>query len=188
MYKLKQLIEIYRKQFLNSVDPSFIHHKQRSQDLPRKNIAGAQFQRIQLIRSGPYKQVQVIFWTGSATEPGNITYVEKVILEELFPLLKAKKSKMSLRDKVIRAVNYGDLKIGCQKLGGGYCPSSQYYGYNTILTRLGAAHPDVEETIPSPVRNPQGRGICCKHLDLCLKVLPFHITDIVKGLKELGYD
>ncbi|RYD68024.1 MAG: hypothetical protein EOP83_01620 [Verrucomicrobiaceae bacterium] len=69
----------------------------------------------------------------------------------------------------------GNVKLHC------HCPSFSYWGFNYILDQLDASiyH---EDRYPH-VRNPQLRGVACKHLIRTLKVLPFHLGDIAAVIK-----
>jgi hypothetical protein len=53
---------------------------------------------------------------------------------------------------------------------------------NYILTTKDAAI--VPETRFPSIRNPQLKGGMCKHLIRSMKVLPFHLGDIAKAIKE----
>lgn len=70
----------------------------------------------------------------------------------------------------------GNLKLHCP------CPSYRYWGYQYILTQKDAAIIP-EERYPR-IRNPQLKGVCCKHLRRTLKVLPFHLGDIATGIRK----
>jgi hypothetical protein len=70
----------------------------------------------------------------------------------------------------------GNLRVHCP------CPSFKFWGYQYILTQLDASM-FPEERYPH-IRNPQLKGICCKHLRRTLKVLPFHLGDMAKSIKE----
>ena len=70
----------------------------------------------------------------------------------------------------------GDIRLHCS------CPSFLYWGYQYICTVLDAAiYP--EERFPR-IRNPQERGIVCKHLNRVLRVLPFHAGQIARELRS----
>jgi hypothetical protein len=70
----------------------------------------------------------------------------------------------------------GNIRLHCG------CPSFKFYGYQFILTQLDAS---MEAEIRFPrIRNPQLKGICCKHLRRCIKTLPFHLGDMAKAIKQ----
>lgn len=68
-----------------------------------------------------------------------------------------------------------NIKLHC------HCPSFSYWGFNYILDQMDASiyH---EDRYPH-IRNPQLRGIACKHLIRTLKVLPFHLADMASQIK-----
>lgn len=70
----------------------------------------------------------------------------------------------------------GDLSLHCK------CPSFLFYGYEYILTQLGAAI--FPETRFPHIRNPQLKGVACKHLRRTLKVLPFHLGVMAAEIKR----
>lgn len=88
-----------------------------------------------------------------------------------------------LRDTAINPVEAarlllwsGNLRVHCP------CPSFKFWGYQYILTQLDAAmFPEVRYP---HIRNPQLKGIVCKHLRRTIKVLPFHLGDMAKAIKE----
>jgi hypothetical protein len=69
----------------------------------------------------------------------------------------------------------GNVKLHCP------CPSFSFYGFNYILDQMDASiyH---EDRYPK-IRNPNLRGVCCKHLRKSLKVLPFHLADMAQVIK-----
>lgn len=70
----------------------------------------------------------------------------------------------------------GDIRLHCT------CPSQLYWGYSFILTILDSSiYP---ETRFPGVRNPHEKGVCCKHLNRVLRVLPFHSGEIARELKS----
>lgn len=70
----------------------------------------------------------------------------------------------------------GNIRLHCTD------PSYLYWGYNYLLSVLDAAiYPEERKPV---IRNPQERGIVCKHLNRILRVLPFYSGDIAKELKR----
>lgn len=57
-----------------------------------------------------------------------------------------------------------------------------FWGYKYILTALDAIHPGYKETRQPKIRNPQERGIMCKHAALALTVLPLNASSIAKSI------
>lgn len=70
----------------------------------------------------------------------------------------------------------GNIKLFCA------CPAFLYWGSAWILTVLDSAiYPEEREP---KVRNPQHRGICCKHLSRVMQVLPFYSGKIAAEIKR----
>ncbi len=62
------------------------------------------------------------------------------------------------------------------------CPAFLFWGYQYMLTQLDASIVP-EERFPH-IRNPHLQGLVCKHLNRTLKVLPFHLADLARAIKE----
>jgi hypothetical protein len=70
----------------------------------------------------------------------------------------------------------GNIRIHCE------CPAFLYWGHNFIATELDVAiYP---ETRFPHIRNPELRGIACKHLRRALLVLPYHLGDMAKAIQQ----
>lgn len=69
-----------------------------------------------------------------------------------------------------------NLKLHCG------CPAYLFWGHQYILTTKDAAIVP-EDRFPD-IRNPQRKGGLCKHLTRSLKVLPFHLGDMARIIKE----
>jgi hypothetical protein len=70
----------------------------------------------------------------------------------------------------------GNLRIHCQ------CPAYLFWGMQYIDTQLDIAiWPEMR--FPG-IRNPNLKGIACKHLIRTLKVLPFHLGDMAKAINQ----
>jgi hypothetical protein len=80
-------------------------------------------------------------------------------------------------NEAARMVLWGaNVRIHCP------CPAYLFWGMQYIDTQLGIAiYP--ENRYPD-IRNPQLRGIACKHLRKTIKVLPFHLGDIAAEIKK----
>lgn len=68
-----------------------------------------------------------------------------------------------------------NLRVHCP------CPSYKFYGYQYIDTQLGIAM--FPETRFPNIRNPELKGIMCKHLRRVTKTLSFHLGDMAKEIK-----
>ena len=70
----------------------------------------------------------------------------------------------------------GDIRLFCK------CPSFKFWGYQYILTQLEASI--VPENRFPHVRNPQLKGIACKHIRKLFRVLPFQTASIAAAVKQ----
>lgn len=70
----------------------------------------------------------------------------------------------------------GDIRVHCG------CPSYLFWGFQYIMTELDAAI--VPEVRFPTIRNPELKGVVCKHLRKTLKVLPFHLGKIAATVKQ----
>lgn len=61
------------------------------------------------------------------------------------------------------------------------CPAFSYWGFKYILDQMDASI-EHEDRYPH-IRNPDLKGIACKHLIKTLKVLPFHLGDMAATIK-----
>jgi hypothetical protein len=69
-----------------------------------------------------------------------------------------------------------DLKLHCG------CPSFKFYGYQYILSQLDASI--VPEVRFPHIRNPNLKGVACKHLRRVIPVLGFHTGTIAREVKN----
>ncbi len=74
----------------------------------------------------------------------------------------------------------GNLQLHCG------CPAYLFWGMNYILTQKDAAIVP-EDRFPT-IRNPNLKGGLCKHLTRTLKVLPFHLGDMSRLIREQRLD
>lgn len=81
---------------------------------------------------------------------------------------------MTPREKALMLLWTSDIQLFCEDA------SFKYWGYQYILTQLNASI--VPEDRYPHIRNPQLRGVVCKHLNRVLKALPFHNGDMTKEI------
>lgn len=172
--------EAVRKEIIGAADPTFIHHAQYTKELPTKNKTGTRYAETKMVRVGNNRHVEVVFKTDSAEiELTANTYEQQVILLDLMPSIRNKKNKKKLRQKVLDAINNGDLLVTCD------CNADLYWGYKYIRTKNGVAHPKDKEMRAPDIRNPQERGIICKHQDLMLHAFPFNASKITADVEKI---
>lgn len=69
----------------------------------------------------------------------------------------------------------GNIRVHCP------CPAYKFWGYQYIMTQKDSAI--LPEVRYPRIRNPQLKGVVCKHLNRTIKVLPFHLGIIANRIK-----
>ena len=151
------LDEMYYKQFMQKVDPNWLPHKDYSHLIP-------------FVRYNGHKSNIMRFFVPNKYN-GWVTYIK-------FPEWWDQVHDPSLTaPEAARLLLWGaNLQVHCG------CPAFLFWGMNYILTQKDAAIVP-EDRFPH-IRNPQLKGIVCKHLNRTLKVLPFHLGDMAKVIKS----
>lgn len=127
--------------------------------------------------SGVAKDGTVIFKTESSKFKENgLVYTQKIASVDLKEILKQEGGKNI--DKVRKAFA-GDLKLSCT------CPAFKFWGFQYILTTLGAVEGEEENRFPED-RNKNLEGRVCKHLYLAVDALQFVTPQITSKFYELG--
>ena len=114
------------------------------------------------------------FHVNSVTAEPPTRYVVSVKLVDMPDVWD--KEDLSMKDKV-RLALAGDIKINCT------CPAYKYFGYEYILTQLGADSGKGENRFPK-IRNPKLQGVMCKHCYMVMGLFPMHWSTIVKDLES----
>lgn len=160
-----RLDEVTYKQVISKIDNNFLQQKVRAQALEGVTLTSIQgFQR------------QFVFWVKSAEHAKNkLTYSnyirfhkkdwnEAIDDETLNPIKRARKIMFE-----------GNVLLHCT------CPSWLYWGYKYIAHQHDASI-DPETRAPV-VRNPQQRGIVCKHMHRVIKAFPFYSGNFASYIK-----
>jgi hypothetical protein len=157
------LDEMYYQQFMQKIDPHWLPHKDYSHLIPLVRYTGTKGNIMRYFVPNKYN--------------GWLTYIK-------FPEWGEQVKDMSLTaPEAARLLLWGaNLQLHCG------CPAYLFWGMNYILTQTDSAI--VPETRYPHIRNPNLKGIVCKHLNRTLKVLPFHLGDMASAIKsqrkELG--
>jgi hypothetical protein len=149
------------KELANLIDPNFLSQQIRTAQLKRVEYVGFNRDTMQFqIPSSEYEKNHIKY--------GNLVqFDEWDEVGQMGDLNAAEKARMLLW--------VGNIKLHCT------CPSFLYWGYQAILSVLDSAvYP--EDRFPA-TRNPQERGIVCKHGNLLLQVLPFQSGRIAAEIK-----
>ena len=106
----------------------------------------------------------------SATGSGS--YIVKIKLVE-YPDI-ATETDITTREKV-RLALAGDIAIHCS------CPAFKWWGYEYIMTQLGANSSSVQDIYPQ-VRNPKLEGTLCKHSYKAIKRFGSYWSRVAKDI------
>lgn len=144
----KPIYSITLDETLDGVDDSFIHHGERVAELkPPKLIRVWGSSVLYQTHSSHYDQTNVI-------------YNQRILFKDFVYL--AKDMEISIEEAINYAINEADIHVSCD------CPAYLYWGYKYQTTNLGLMYGPGEYRYPKR-RNPQLRGIICKHLDVVLQ-------------------
>jgi hypothetical protein len=146
----------------NLIDPNFLQQK----------IRAAQLERVEFM--GFDHDIMNFQVPSSEYDKNHLKYANLVQFDEWDEV--GQMTDINAVDKSRLLLWEGNVKLHCS------CPSFLYWGYQAILTVLDSAiYPEDRKPI---VRNPQERGITCKHGNLLLQVLPFQSGRIAREMKN----
>lgn len=156
------LKEATYKELAQLIDGNFLNQKARADALSKVDF-------------GEFQDDTVVFYVPSSEFKENgIRYINQVQFDQWDQLGRDEDFDYNEKSRMLLWV--GDIRVSCS------CPSYLYWGYQYILTVLDSAiYP---ETRFPKVRNPQERGIVCKHLNRVLRVLPFYSGRIAKEMQR----
>lgn len=177
--KLKEPIYSFTiKEFLDSRDGQFIHHDEYAKELesPVLEFAYANTLRFKIKSS---KFGQKVKLKNGKTGTNQTWYKVYVLFEDFYTIGRDK--EIPFEDAIDYAINYGDVHIRCN------CPAAQFWGYNFIDTELKAIYGVPKEGRFPHIRNPQLKGVMCKHTDVVLQWI-FRNKEIVAKMFATYYD
>lgn len=175
VYRLPQLNEFTYKDMIGAIDPVFLNQERprpgKADDLPYPGRAGA-------LRAVYYKgfnaDTMLFEVTSSEIDKNGRLY------QNLIKFLNwddiASDTEMTPRERALMLLWTSDIQVHCND------PSFLYWGYQYICSQLNAAI--YQEIRPPHVRNPDERGIVCKHLNRVLRALPFYNGDIAHVISQ----
>lgn len=159
----KWLYEATYKQITSMIDGQFLNQEVRSSELKGVRLGGiddAQHTMVFFVQSRDYEKNSTVYVSRVRFKDWDDVVDE----QDLNPIGRARLLMFS-----------GNLELNCT------CPSFLYHGYKYLLTKHGAS---IQPELRPPVqRNPQQRGIVCKHLNRVIKAFPFYSSDLAKHLK-----
>lgn len=168
-YNRVPLQEFTYKDLAAAIDPTFMGQGWRALELDGNSIELLGFDNDTMefaINSSEFSQNDIVYVCSIKFEEWDEVGSD----EELTPMEKAR-----------MLLWVGNIRVHCTD------PSFLYFGYQYILTQLDASiYP--ENRYPK-IKNPQVQGICCKHLNRILGVLPFYAGDIANEIaNQFGGD
>jgi len=150
------------KELAGMIDPNFLQ-----QGIRASQLNGIQFQSFD-----PEDTMNFLI-NSSKYQDNHVQYLNSIQFVEWEETGSA--TDTSSREKALLLLWNGNIRLNCT------CPSFLYWGYQYLLTVLDAAiHPETRKPVK---RNPQERGIVCKHTNRILRVLPFYSGDISTEIK-----
>jgi hypothetical protein len=150
------LDEEYYKDLMKQFDPNWLPHKDYSPLIPMVRYDGHKLGTMRFFVPNKYNGWQ--------------TYIRFNEWQEVLD------DREYNANESARLLLWGaNLRVHCG------CPAYLFWGYNYILTQKDAAIIP-EDRYPN-IRNPNLKGIACKHLVRTLKVLPFHLGDMARAIK-----
>lgn len=145
------------------IDPNFLKQSVRSSVLTGLTLAG-------------FDGDTMNFWINSSHWAENHTkYMDTVRFKEWEGIGSDLTMKPVERARML--MFNGNVELNCT------CDSFLYWGYRYILTQMDASL--IPENRPPVERNPQMRGVVCKHLNRTLNSFPFYTSDLAKQVREV---
>tara|TARA_B100000745_G_C20145123_1_gene392655 strand:- start:465 stop:1160 length:696 start_codon:yes stop_codon:yes gene_type:complete len=158
----RQLNEADYKEIQMFIDKSFLKQQVRADAL--EGVVGPSVEDESLI-----------FRVKSSKHKDNRLVYSNIVKLHDWPLFIEDNNYTSL-EKARALMLQGNISVHCT------CPSFLFWGYQYLLTQIDAAM--VPEKRPPNIRNPQQRGIICKHLNRTFRSYPFFIGDFAKYINK----
>lgn len=156
-----ELMEVNYKQIAAKIDNDFLQQKLRADALDGVKLAGIQDNSL-------------VFYINSANKSENDTVYTNIFRIKEWDSVIDEQS-LSPIQRARQLMFTGNLELHCT------CPSFLFWGYQFLLTQIDASL--MPEGRPPVKRNPNHRGIVCKHLHRTLKTFPFYASDLAKYIR-----
>ena len=151
------LDEMYYKDFMAEINPNNLPYRDYAPLIPYVRYVGT-------------KQNVMKFFVPNKFNGWNV-YHQWVEWEE-----QVADSSINANEAARLLLWSGNLRLHCP------CPAQLFFGHAYTLTQLDAAI--IPETRYPHIRNPQLKGIVCKHLRVSLKTAPWHLADMASAIKQ----
>lgn len=156
------LNEVTYKEIASGIDNNFLNQKVRADALTGIRFIGFD------------DNVMKFMVNSSKYDENHVQYEVSIMFDEWDEI--GQDADLNFAERARMLLWVGNIKLHCTD------PSFLYFGFEYILTIFDAAiYP---EKRPPNIRNPQTRGLVCKHLNRVLRVLPFHSGEIAAELKK----
>lgn len=158
------LNELTYKNIVSMIDNEFLAQKIRASALEGvklSSINDEQGEMIFFVKSSLYNKNSTIYANTVKFKEWNDVVDE----EDLNPIGRA---RLLMFD--------GNLELNCT------CPSFLYHGYRFLLDKNKSSI--FPEPRPPVKRNPQQRGIVCKHMHRVIKAFPFYSSNLANHIKQ----
>lgn len=176
--EVAQINELTYKELAGGIDGAFLDQKVRADMLaPVDYIGFADSLTARDARryTSPVRNIMIFHVKSSEYADNGIIYPNAVMFEDWDDVANDSATP-SYRDKALFLIWASNVRLNCS------CPSYTWWGYQYILTQLDAA---IFPTNVFPkVRNPQVRGVVCKHLNRVLRHLPFYTAEIAREMQK----
>jgi hypothetical protein len=151
------LDEEYYKDIMKKVDPNWLPHKDYSPLIPYVRYVGTKGNIMKFFVPNKYN--------------GWNTYIQFVEWHE-----QVDDMDLTAPEAARLLLWAGNIRVHCP------CPAYKFWGMQYIMTKKKAAI--IPEVRYPHIRNPNLKGVVCKHLNRTLKVLPFHLGSMASAVKE----
>jgi hypothetical protein len=176
MWGQQGINEATYKDIVAKIDPNFLLQGQRA-DAPPTGLDHSVYgwRGLRGLRFTKFDQDTAIFYVSSSEEElSPLEYMNLIKFMDWDDICGD--PDQSPRDKATFLLQSSNIQVHCDD------PSFLYWGYQYILTQLDASvYP---ENRPPLQRNPQKKGIVCKHLNRLFRSLPFYLGDFAKAISE----
>lgn len=170
--KLKEPIYSFTiQELLDNRDGQFIHHDQYTKELESPILEYAYANTLKFkIKSSHFGET--VKMKDGRTGTNQTWYNVYVLFEDFYCIGKDK--DIDFEDAIDYAINFGDVHIRCN------CPAQNFWGYNFIDTELKMLYGiPLEKRFPK-IRNPNLKGVMCKHIDVALRYIQRNKATIAK--------
>lgn len=176
--EMKILNELTYKELAQGIDGIFLQQKPRADVLAPVEYIG--FADSMLGRDGgrfnsPSRNIMTFHVKSSEYDDNGIIYPNTVLFED-WDEVGNDPATQGWRDKAMFLIWASNVRLNCN------CESFFWWGYQYVLTQLDASIFPVN--VFPKVRNPQVRGVVCKHMNRVLRSLPFYNGEIATEMRN----